>query len=312
MKRDVLVAFVRLLVCAAVMSPVGVFAEEKAESAAEQTEANDSPHSVTYRNLIAIRLNPLGLVDALSVDYQYRLYKSESPLFANNFLGVNIQPVLSPAYFRLGGGIVAQPLSILRLGATYEYINFFGNFDFLQSYPSPAANWSDSSIEEAGEAGLNYSASGKQLTLSALLQMKVGPIAARSNLKLMRFDMDLQGEDVVWYDPLLDYLLPANGWGYTNDADLLYITDFGLIAGLRYNVTSATYDDDAEDPNEATHRLGPLFSYTFSSTPGETVDSIGGFLLINWYLSHRFRTGEDVSQAIPYFAVGMTITGNLL
>lgn len=311
MKRDVLNVIVRALVALVVLWPVSAMADE-AEAGQSEVAAVDSPHSVTYRNLVAIRLNPLGLVDALSVDYQYRLYKSDSPLFANNFLGVNVQPVLSPAYFRMGGGIVAQPLSILRLGANYEYINFFGNFDFLQSYPTPAANWSDSAIEEAGEAGLNYSATGKQLTLSALLQMKVGPIAARSNLKLMRFDMDLREGDIVWYDPLLDYLLPANGWGFTNDADLLYITDFDLIAGLRYNVTGASYDEELEDPNETTHRIGPLISYTFSSNPGEMVDSFGGFMLINWYLSHRFRTGEDVSQAVPYFAIGVTVTGNLL
>ena len=225
---------------------------------------------------------------------------------------MNVQPVLSPAYFRLGAGLVAQPLSILRLGVTYEYVNFFGNFNLLQSYPTPAANWSDSAIEEAGEAELNYSTAGRQLTLSALLQMKVGPIAARSNFRMMRFDTDVRDGDVVWYDQLLDYLLPANGWGLTNDADLLYITDFDLIAGLRYNVTTAFYDEGSEDPNEATHRIGPLISYTFSSDPGAVVDSLGGFMLINWYLSHRFRTGEDVSQAVPYFAIGMTVTGNLL
>lgn len=279
---------------------------------AEQTASVDSPHSLTYRNLFAVRLNPLGLVDALSVDYQYRLYEHDSPLFANNYVGFHVQPILSPAYARMGAGIDIQPLSILRLGATYEYVGFFGNFDFVQSYPVPAANWSDSSLEAGGEAGLNYATTGSQLTVHMLLQMKIGPIAARTNLKVMKFDMDLRDGDTVWYDPLLDYLLPGDGWGVTNDADLLYLTDFGLVAGLRYSTTSANYDSEAEDPNDPTHRLGPLISYTFVSAPGEFVDSVGAFLVVNWYLKHRFRTGEDTSQALPYVAVGMTVTGDLL
>lgn len=264
-------------------------------------------HSVNYRNLTALRLNPLGLVNASALNYQYTLYKSTNPLFQTNYAGLTFQPLLSPAYIRIGAGLELQPLSVLRLSAVYETIKFFGNFNFLQSYASTDANWSDSAQEE--RADLAYDATGSQLSLGALLQAKVGNVAVRSNMKFMNFDMELNEGDIAWYDPMLDVLIPGNGWGYTNDLDVIYVSDMGLVVGLRDTVTTMWFD--GEDPNPISHRVGPLVSYQILTDPGKKVDSVSSFLVVNWYLSHRFRTGEDVNQLVPYVAVGLTVTGQL-
>ena len=36
------------------------------------------------------------------------------------------------------------------------------------------------------------------------------------------------------------------------------------------------------------------------------------FSLIQWHITHPYRTGEDVNQAVPYFALGLSVTGSLL
>jgi len=263
--------------------------------------------SLNYRNLTALRLNPLGLVNASALNYQYRLYESDHPLYQTNYAGVTLQPLLSPAYVRLGGGIELQPLSVLRVSAMYEQIKFFGNFNFLQSFPDASGDWSDTAQEENGDDG--YAATGSQWTFGALLQAKVGSIAMRSNLRFMKFQMTLFDSHQTWYDPMLDALLPADGWGFTNDLDVIYVTNVGWIIGLRDTITTAWHEGD--DPNPISHRVGPLLSYQILTDPGKKVDSISAFFVVNWYLSHRYRTGEDVGQGIPYLAAGLTITGQL-
>jgi hypothetical protein len=32
----------------------------------------------------------------------------------------------------------------------------------------------------------------------------------------------------------------------------------------------------------------------------------------NWWLAHRYRTGVDVSQLMPYFLIGFQVTTDLL
>ncbi len=280
----------------------------------QTASAQDSPHYLGYKSLTAARLNPLGLVEALTLDYQYRLFKSDNPISKTNFAGVYLQPILSPAYARLGAGIAIQPLSIARIDVRYQYISFFGNFDFMQSFPqAEGADWSDTNLGELSDAETNYGTSGTQLQIGLLLQAKVGQIAVRNQLRVNQYDLDLRDGDTVWYDPLLDALMPGSGWAINDDFDVLYLAHPKFIAGVRYTITTAFYDEEPEDDdNNPIQRIGPLLSYTISQNPGEFVDTMSVFTLIQWHLSHPFRTGEDVSQAVPYFAFGLNVTGSLL
>ncbi|QED29667.1 hypothetical protein FRD01_20985 [Microvenator marinus] len=264
--------------------------------------------SANYRNLTALRLNPLGLVNASAVNLQHPLYKSDDPLYQTNYAALTVQPLLSPAYVRMGIGAELQPLSILRVSVLYEKMYFFGNFDFLQSFPNASGDWSDSGLEASTEEA--YSTGGAQLTLGTLVQIKVGDIAARTSFKLMNFSMDVNEGDTTWYDPMLDALVSADGWGVTNDLDVVYLTKTGWVLGVRDTITTMWLDDE-DDPNPISHRIGPLISYQVHSDPGKRVDSVSAFFVMNWYLSHRYRTGEDVGQSIPYVAAGLTVTGQL-
>lgn len=273
----------------------------------------ETPHNVVWSNTTAARLNPLGLVSATDVEYRFRLYESDSLALANNFIGAGVQPILSPAWFRGGPFISLQPASVANFKAGYEYVSYFGTFDQVLSFPDPSAEHSDDRLEELGEAGENEATSGGVFYVSALLQAKVGPVAIRNALRFNKFNVDLPDGDTVYYEQTWDILVPGNGWIFTNDADVLFLTDFGLVAGVRYNVTNAFYDlaDGEENPNGPIHRIGPLISYGFYNNPGGAVDSFSVFTLINWHLTHRYRTGEEVSQAVPYFALGIKTTGDL-
>ncbi len=275
----------------------------------------ESPHDIVWSNTTAVRLNPLGLVVATDVEYRFRLYESESLALKNNFVGVGVQPIISPAWFRGGPFLSIQPASVANFRVGYEPVTYFGGFDQVLSFPDANSEYDDDTLEALGEAGENAATSGSVLYVAALLQAKVGPVAVRNNLRFSKFNVDLPDGDTVYYEQTWDILVPGDGWIFTNDADVLFLTDFGLVAGVRYNVTNALYDDfpNSEDnENGPIHRLGPLISYGVYSNPGGSVDSFSVFTLVNWHLSHRYRTGEKVSQAVPYFALGIKTTGDLL
>jgi hypothetical protein len=277
--------------------------------------AQSQQHSVVWSNTTAFRLNPLGLISSTNMAYRYRLYESDSPALANNFVSFGAEPAISPAWFRGGPFIDIQPASVANFRAGYEYVGYFGTFDQVLSFEDPNAEYDDDTLAELGEAGQNAPTTGTVMYLRALLQAKVGPVAIRNTLRFNRFNVDLPEGDTVYYEQTWDILVPGNGWMFTNDAELLYLTNFGLVAGIRYNVTNAFYDEfpnSDENENGPIHRVGPLISYALMNDPGSSFETLSLFTLINWHVTHRYRAGQLVNQAIPYFAIGVKMTGQIL
>ena len=268
-----------------------------------------------YKVGTAARVNPLGLFLNATFQLRYRLYESESLALKDNYVGVGPVVFASPALVRGGVGVEVQPLSVLQLSASYEGMRYLGGLDFLQSFPSPNAPADDDTLKALGEAETNYASSGTLLTLGALLQAKVGPIAARTNPRLFLFDQELRAGDRVFYDPVLDLVVPDAGWTLSNDADLLYLHG-GLAVGLRYTATHAYYGEENFAPGEADlglnptiHRVGPFLAYTFHDDPNRLFNAPTVALVTQWHLSHRYRTGEEVSQALPWVAVAFQFKG---
>ena len=134
-------------------------------------------------------------------------------------------------------------------------------------------------------------------------------------------DYDLRDGDRTFYDIVFDVLVPDRGWFVVNDLDLLWVSDFGLTLGARWTLTHAFYEDRhfepgearSQNPNTPHHRLGPFLAYTFWDDQGASkLDRPTALLIVNWWLEHRYRTGEDVSAALPYIALGFAISGDLL
>ena len=286
--------------------------------------ANDLPPTpesqIFYSNLTVVRLNPLGLQNQFELDFRHRLFDpGDSLILSQNYAAFTLAPILTPGLMRLGVAAKVQPLAILKLEAKWEYLNYFGNFDLLQSYEGANADFSDTAIADGGDAGNNYATDGWQLTLDAEARARVGPVIVRNRFKAGYLEVALRNDDTVFYDQYFDLLLPRQGWFFTNDLDLLIQVSSNLIVGVRHAFMSVDYPAEAFEAGQPrttdsspTHRLGPLIAYTFFDEPGEAFNRPTVLLLVNWYLDHRFRTGQDVSQAFPYIVLGFAFTGDLV
>ena len=302
--------------------------------AAEPEATTDRPSEAEARplnridatHLLAARVNPLALALFSRISFQRRLYRAESAALRDNYVSLGLTPTITPALGRIGVRLELQPLSVLRLAASYEAVGYVGTFDFFQSFPGVFAEHDDETLDrlsaaEQGEDRANYATAGTRLELGALLQGKVGPLAARSDLRLVRSSMDLRAGDRTFYDPEFDILAPNDGWILSNDLDVLWVTHFGLSVGARWTVTDAVYEDrhyapgedTSVDPNGPTHRLGPIAAYTLWDDGGKNAfDRPTLILVVNWWLDHRYRTGAQQSAALPYAVLGFRVSGDLV
>ncbi len=296
-----------------------------------------------YSSVSVIRVNPLGLISDNLIGGRFRLYESDNALLKDNYIGLALAPTLSGGFIR--GGFLAelQPVSVMRLWARFDLLNYYGIFSVFQSFDDPSSDFSDSRISELGglEAGdpkRNYSTWGTQVTLGLDLKIKVGPVAARSLSRLVRSDFRMRTGDRVFYDQVYDTLAPNQGLLFTNDTDLLGYFDLSflnllqgmrVVAGFRNTVTAPLYSDIHFAPNNPDRgsedllrrtfgdngpiwRAGPLVSFTFFDDPGALFNKPTVFMAAQWHILHRWRTGADVSQLIPYTFLGFAVSGDFL
>lgn len=288
--------------------------------AASASEPEAPTSGLGYTNLTALRINPLGLQDQLELDYWWRLYDAgDSPLLANNMFSVGVSPIFSPATARLGVALKVRPLNIFKLEVRWEYLAWFGNFDLLQSFGSPRDDFSDTALEAGGDAGRNSAQDGWQLTLDGELRAKLGPLIIRTRFKASYIDVPLDHGDTVFYEQYFDLLLPSQGWFFLNDLDVLATLGPHLILGARHSFAAVSFPDDAYRAGEPTkttstptHRIGAVVAWRFFDDPGAAFNQPTVLLLVQWYVKHRWRTGVDVDQAIPYIALAFAFSGELL
>src|SRR5690606_8314785 len=129
-------------------------------------------HRLSYSNLLALRVNPLGAEDRLNIGYNLRLYNKSSPLFAGAYFGVAFSPTFSPSITRIAGNIVSAPLTILRLRGAYFLATWDGSDRFrAHPYSSPADVFGPDQIKENADNRTSISTLGGQAELSALFQI---------------------------------------------------------------------------------------------------------------------------------------------
>ena len=271
-----------------------------------------------YSNLLVGRINPLGAKNDFKLHVRRSLFDIDHILFQDTYVGTTLISSLKPTAVFLGLGAELQPLAILRLSATVEWVRHLTTFDNVLSFPTVDAEHSDSSNDGLGAAGRNYATRAVYVSLAALLQAKVGHIVVRNDLKATCISIDLAPGDSVYYEIEWDLLAQDRSWVLFNTTDVLYLADFGLIAGVRYTLSHAFYDGRAyapgekhENPNSPTHRLGPLVGYSFT-TRWEGFQKPTLLPIANWWLEHRYRTGQDVHQAVPYIVIAFAFTGDLI
>jgi hypothetical protein len=276
-------------------------------------------HRIVHKNTFALRYNPLGLLYDGRFSYRLRLYQSDSKALRDNFIGIGLAPTASPAFVRAGPYLEFNPLSMLGFWATLQFVQYFGTFDLMQGFPGAQSDFSDRAIK--ANTANRLPTNGWELTLGATFQAKVAFMVIKSAARLVNGNMKLRDGDRIYYDQFYDVGAPNNGWFFTNDLDVLYQGfENKLVAGARYTFTTPFYDPTRHyDPtamdqtaDNAMHRVGPFLGYTFKFEDGAKFNTPTVFLLVQWWVKHRFRTGVDTSAALPLMGVGFQMTGDFL
>ena len=280
--------------------------------------ANHLPrHRLHYHNLTGFQYNPLGIQTDLLLSYRHRLFLPTSRLLADTFVGGGAIVRVNPAYARVGVGLELQPLMVLCLRAQYEFRGYFATAGMLQSFTEANSEHHDELRKTRADLEMNYGGTGHQVNLQAILRAKVGHWAVVNDFVMTYFQMNLANGDTVFYDAFLDLLAPGQGVTLANSAHLFYITGEGLTVGMRYTVAHAVYPEEALGPGGSatevvtpTHRLGPMFVYEFQGR-GERFQKPTLAIIINWWLRHRYRHGQQVNRGIPWVAVAFFFSGDL-
>jgi hypothetical protein len=275
-------------------------------------------HRLLLHNLSGGRLNPLGLENQTRFGYQSVLFRDDSALLRDNYLYLGAGLKLSPAFAKVGPVVELQPLSIFTVRLWGEYLSFFGAFNSLQGFSSPNQEYSDARLVERGTAKENHRAGGLHVQVEPLLSLKVGPMLLRNRFSLDYWSMSLREEERVWYDPTLDTLLPGKGLSFANELDVLFLGMQSLLVGARYYLLQPVYTSrdfvSGEDTptNNGQQRLGVLAAYIFKDQPYTAFNRPTLLLNVAWYLQHRYRTGQEVSQSTPYIALAFAFQSDLL
>ena len=282
-------------------------------------------------SLTVLRYNPLGLEEQLRIGVQKRLYEDEAPAYRDNFVFFGLAPKINPAFVKLGPSIEVQPVSFFNLRIGVEWVRYFGTFGYLQSFESAHDDYSDRRIKALREDTVDgkpndlksYGGGGFHFIVEPLLQLKFGPVAFRGKVACEYWSMDLREGDRAFYDPTLDTAGPRTGWVFTLDADVLWVSEFGLLAGVRYSMVAPLYDKRAvrdgesiEIPENTHHRLGPFVGYTFFDRGAVGFNKPTLLLIVNWYMKHRWRTGGDPDvpggAALPYIVLAFRFESDWL
>ncbi len=272
-------------------------------------------HRLVYRNIVAGRANPVGFVDEITVGYRYQLVARDTPLFRDSFVLAGAHAFVTPAFTRVGPVVEIQPAAVLNLSATYDAVGYYGAFGQAQSYRTPTA---EAGPDHRRTIQSGYPAFGHLVTLSALLQARVRNVAIRNQVKFFWNRVRVQDGDTVLADLANDILAPNNGWVLTNDTDVIWLFEAPVALVARHTLTHAFYRQDmflpgepVSDPNGPTSRLGPGVVWTIFDYPGARFNKPAVIFLAQWWLRHRWRTGAEVTPALPYAVVGFQFEGDL-
>jgi hypothetical protein len=256
--------------------------------------------------------NPIVGEYRVRVTHKQRLGLSEELLWRDTFLSLGGQARLNPCYGGVGPFVEWQPIALFNLKALAEVYGVFGTAGMLQSFRSPLDEYSDALQGARATAGESYATTGWHAMLQPTLQAMVGPVAVQNVLTVDYFGMRLRGEDTLWYDAGPDTLLPGRGFTLTEEVNLAYIAG-PLTVGGTFRYILPLYSEEHFRPGEdrravdnSNMRMGLLAAYTFFDGGYSSFNHPTVFVMANWHLHHRYRTGAETAQAIPFIAVGFS------
>lgn len=290
-------------------------------ASAEDDLPNEAPSAhFHYSETLLGRMNPLGLENELLLSYRVPVsHRTDSALLKETYWGPVIGVKVSPAAFRPVIGFEAQPLRIVTLFVRYEPAAYYGALRSVLSYPSASADAPVGYFVSGPEPhGANYATIIHQFTGGLSLQAEYKNAFARSASRIHYESANLHPGDTVYYDSTFDMLVARKGWVFENDTDLGWSFGPHVKAGLRYATILTWYPADAYAPgeprtgsNSPIMRAGPIAQYELGAHEFGPFATAAIFGTANWFIDHRYRTGEEVSRAAPFVGGGFTLTGDL-
>jgi hypothetical protein len=264
---------------------------------------------LVYRSITAARYNPLGLSSFFRLGYRHAaLTGHQPPVLQSTYVQLNGIMTATPAYLRGGARFDIQPLAILNLVLAYEGIQFFGTFDSLQSFSTVNEDFSDAAQSRRTDKGLSRVTNGRLLTINPTFQIRLWKITLVSSAEFVYTDIKVPAGDRFYYDLPYSLLAPRNGWMVGSETDLSFALTRRFNLGLRLAVYHAWYP--AEAIAGATARadaitpivyFGPTAAFKFRAINGASrFKNATVFLILAWWLRNPYRTGQEVSAAIPY------------
>ncbi len=271
---------------------------------------------VSYDVTVGARSNPLGLQVLYNLAYRHRLYASDSAALRDNYFGVVLAPSINPAVSRLGVVLELRPLSMLALSVGASQVGYLGTFEQVQSAPDGSQDYSDTGRDARGDVGESHPTHGIEVFGRAMAIAKLGPVVIRDEVMFTYSKVRLPDGDEVYYQPRFDVLAPNDGWIMHNDSDVLYLSDFGLAAGVRASldvtfIPRAINGGTAGEDNSPLSRVGPMAAFMFFDDPGASFNKPTLIAISQWWLQHRFRTGQDVHQGIPTVTLALRFEGDM-
>jgi hypothetical protein len=297
----------------------GVPEKSSSTAPAELPKAGDEKHKEPAVRFVLepvafVRVNPLALEARLAAGYKRRLYESDNPLFKDNHVFFAVNPMINPAFGVAGGFVELKPASFFVVKVSGYHWGYFGSFGMLQSFRSPTDDFSDSAMSANTQQQLNYRTVGFRLAIEPTVQLAFAGVAVRYRPTFELYGMTVRPGDRYWYNSLNDTLTAHDGWVMTHEVDLLYVGWPKWLVGLNFASITPLYkgDDGQHQRLNSQMRLGPLVGYTFYDDGYTRFDRPTVFVMLEWFLTHRYRTGADVHRAVPYVLLGFAATSDLL
>lgn len=116
----------------------------------------------------------------------------------DTYFGLGITPTFSPSITRIGPTVQLHPVAILQLRASYYFIAYYGSQKYkAHPFDSPRDDFSPDTLQGRADNKQALTTYGGQAELSALFQVKFGPIALRDEVIFFNNNINLQGKGDV-------------------------------------------------------------------------------------------------------------------
>jgi len=247
------------------------------------------------------RLNPIGADLRAMVVYVSPIGDSEERMWKTRFWSVAATATVNPAEGSVQGSFEYEPLAMFQLKAVAELRGYFGGFNEQLSFPTLQPAYTDTAIREAAAAGMNYSTTRYNLSLQPRLRAAIGPIGLQNTFSVIYGVNSVRAGDVVFYEPSMDMLRPANGFTLVNNFNAVYLAG-PLTAGLVHEWAVPW----GLSPRDQIHRLGGVFAWRFFDDSRAWFNKPTVFSQVMFNLKHRGRAGP-----VPTFVVGLATETDL-